>query len=66
MDSGGVVLVKKFFGLTRRITALGVTFALIASASLVSGCNARRELVIYNWGDFIAEDTITNFEKTEV
>ena len=64
MDSGGVVLVKKFFGLTRRITALGVTFALIASASLVSGCNARRELVIYNWGDFIAEDTITNFEKS--
>ena len=59
--SGGV-LVKKHFEIPRRFIAAGLA-SLLVSMLAFTGCDSRRELVIYNWGDFIAEDTITNFEK---
>lgn len=54
---------KKFFGLSRRLATLGVASLIFASAVFSTACDTRKELIIYNWGDFIAEDTITNFEK---
>lgn len=41
--------------------ALSVT---MASSILVfgAGCSKRQKLVIYNWGEYIAEDTISKFE----
>ncbi len=28
-----------------------------------TACDSRKELVVYNWGEYIAEDTISKFEK---
>jgi putrescine transport system substrate-binding protein len=38
---------------------------LIALALPLS-LSAKEELFIYNWSDYIAEDTIANFEKKQV
>ena len=42
------------------VTAVGT----ILTATLLSftGCDKREELIIYNWGEYIAEDTISKFE----
>ena len=52
--------------MTKRLTKLGVSLALVASAVLMAtGARAAdsKVLNIYNWSDYIAEDTIKNFEK---
>ena len=39
------------------------TAAILGSAAIgVTGCDSRQELIIYNWGEYIAEDTIAKFE----
>ncbi len=58
------MLVKKHFGFSRRLAAAGISSFLLFTSVCSTACDSRKELVIYNWGDFIAEDTITNFEKT--
>ncbi len=61
--------------LVRRAAALGL--GLPAIGAMVAACGERKpaaaseealgelepELAIYNWSDYVAEDTITNFEK---
>ncbi len=54
---------KKVIGTFRRIATLGIASMLFASAVFCTSCDSRKELVIYNWGDFIAADTIAKFEK---
>ena len=46
--------------MTRRILS-----AFIAALTLLSGAQAAEEPVlnVYNWSDYIAEDTLANFEK---
>ncbi len=41
-----------------------ISSAAIVTASMLSvtGCDDRQELIIYNWGEYIAEDTIAKFE----
>lgn len=56
-----------------RITAICLTMTLLASIGLSAGCGkslevtdesaGQTEIVLYNWGEYIAEDTIANFEK---
>ena len=57
------MLVKKCVGFSRRLMAIGVSSFLVFASVFSTACDSRKELVIYNWGDFIAEDTITKFEK---
>jgi len=47
---------RKIFSLTA--SAVILTSSLFA----VTGCDKRQELVVYNWGEYIAEDTIEKFE----
>lgn len=52
--------------MTKSLKQLGVSLALVTSAVLAAvGAHAAepKELNIYNWSDYIAEDTIKNFEK---
>ncbi len=50
-----------------RLKQLGVAMALITSALWTAGgaqaADNKKVLNIYNWSDYIAEDTIKNFEK---
>jgi len=58
--------------LLRRIAALGVSIALLASVGFTAACGSslevsdgssgQTEIVLYNWGEYIAEDTIAKFE----
>ncbi len=44
-------------------TAAAVTvFAMAGSIALSCGCSSKKQLIIYNWGEYIAEDTISKFE----
>ena len=48
--------------LRKTAAAIAVT-GLLASTVLVSaGCSNKQKLIIYNWGEYIAEDTISKFE----
>lgn len=48
--------------LRKAAAAIAVT-GLLASTVLVSaGCSNKQKLIIYNWGEYIAEDTISKFE----
>ena len=38
------------------------TFIIIMSLAIPFALHAKEELFIYNWSDYIAEDTIANFE----
>lgn len=53
--------------MAKRLTKLGVSLALAATAAMTAmGAHAAdpaKVLNIYNWSDYIAEDTIKNFEK---
>lgn len=52
--------------MAKSLKQLGVSLALVTSAVLAAvGAHAAepKELNIYNWSDYIAEDTIKNFEK---
>ena len=47
----------------RRIVAGAVvSFMMALNVFAVTGCDNRQDLIIYNWGDYIAEDTIAKFE----
>jgi spermidine/putrescine-binding protein len=55
-----------------RITALVVAASILGSLGLTAGCSkslevsdassGQTEIVLYNWGEYIAEDTIAKFE----
>ena len=45
------------------ISTVGMSLILAAGAVFSTACDSRRELVIYNWNEYIAENTITKFEK---
>ena len=46
----------------RIVAAVAVAFMMAANVFSVTGCDNRQELIIYNWGEYIAEDTIAKFE----
>ena len=45
------------------VSAIGVTVVLAAGSVFSTACDSRKELIIYNWNEYIAENTITKFEK---
>ncbi|MBP5492405.1 MAG: ABC transporter substrate-binding protein [Clostridiales bacterium] len=47
----------------KTFSALGVTALMTATTVFSTACDSRKELVVYNWGEYIAEDTISKFEK---
>jgi len=53
--------------MAKRLTKLGVSLAMVAAAAMTAmGAHAAdpaKVLNIYNWSDYVAEDTIKNFEK---
>jgi putrescine transport system substrate-binding protein len=57
---------KGFGNMKTVFKKLGLVFALSGAALMTSGvqaAEASKVLNIYNWSDYIAEDTIKNFEK---
>ena len=46
----------------RKVIATFAAFVMAGAALLPCGCAKKQQLVIYNWGDYIAEDTIAKFE----
>ncbi len=58
--------------LKRRITSLIVAASILGSLQMTTGCSkslevsdessGQTEIVLYNWGEYIAEDTIAKFE----
>jgi putrescine transport system substrate-binding protein len=53
--------------MAKRLKKLGVSLALVAAAAMTAmsahAADPAKVLNIYNWSDYIAEDTIKNFEK---
>lgn len=47
----------------KTITALILLFTLLVSTAALAGCDTREKIVVYNWGEYIAEDTIARFEE---
>ena len=48
----------------KKIMSMIGTTALMASMVLSFGaCSSKKKLIIYNWGEYIAEDTISKFQK---
>ena len=50
-------------GIKKLVSLMCVTSLVAGAALSVTGCDKRQEVVVYNWGEYIAEDTIANFEK---
>ena len=51
---------KSFKKITSSVMALG----MLASAMFsVTACDNRQQLIVYNWGEYIAEDTIDKFQE---
>ena len=62
-------------GLVRRLARAALAGVILSSLLLASACsttpitvddsqaNEKTQIVVYNWGDYIAEDTIEKFEK---
>jgi len=48
--------------LKKVVSVLSSVAIVTASMLSVTGCDDRQELIIYNWGEYIAEDTIAKFE----
>ena len=47
----------------RKIISILSTACILTGTMLgATGCDSRQELIIYNWGEYIAEDTIAKFE----
>ena len=46
----------------RKVIASATTLIMVGAALLPCGCAKKQQLVIYNWGEYIAEDTIAKFE----
>jgi putrescine transport system substrate-binding protein len=55
--------VNKLKTLTTAVKRIAATGAISAAALCSFGTHAQGVLNIYNWSDYIAEDTIKNFEK---
>ena len=39
------------------------SLVVLASIGFADGASAQDELNVYNWSDYIGEDTVANFEK---
>jgi len=48
--------------LKKMVSVVGSAALLAVSMLGVTACDNRQELIIYNWGEYIAEDTIAKFE----
>lgn len=48
--------------LRKAVSAVAVTGLLASSVLMCAGCSNKQKLIIYNWGEYIAEDTIAKFE----
>ena len=46
----------------RKVIASFAALVMAGAALLPCGCAKKQQLVIYNWGDYIAEDTVAKFE----
>ena len=46
----------------RKVIASLTALVMAGSVILSCGCSKKQQLVIYNWGEYIAEDTIAKFE----
>ena len=46
----------------RKVIASVTAFVMAGSVILSCGCAKKQQLVIYNWGEYIADDTIAKFE----
>jgi len=47
----------------RKLLSASIAAGMMAAAMLgVTACDSRETLIIYNWGEYIAEDTIAKFE----
>lgn len=49
--------------IVRRHITIMTALSLILAVMLVGGCDNRQTIIVYNWGEYIAEDTIAEFEK---
>lgn len=45
------------------IATMLTTVMLISTAIFSTACDNREEIVVYNWGEYIAEETIAKFEE---
>lgn len=50
-------------GVLRRTVSVVTVLSLLFAVMLVGGCDSRQTVIVYNWGEYIAEDTIAEFEK---
>lgn len=55
--------IKKKKNWRKIISTLGLSIVMAAGTVISTACDSRRELVIYNWNEYIAENTVTKFEK---
>ncbi len=46
----------------KALPALILMLTLALSSWTLSACDTRKKIVVYNWGEYIAEDTIAKFE----
>lgn len=46
----------------RKVIASATAMVMAGSMLLPCGCSKKQQLVIYNWGEYIAEETIAKFE----
>lgn len=46
----------------KTIPSLILFFALLISTISMAGCDSRKKIVVYNWGEYIDENTIAKFE----
>ncbi len=46
----------------RKVIAVFASLVMAGAALLPCGCAKKQQLVIYNWGEYIADDTIAKFE----
>lgn len=48
----------------KKLLASAVTVAFIGAVMMsTTACDKKQEIVVYNWGEYIAEDTIAKFEE---
>ena len=46
----------------RKVIASATAMVMTGAMLLPCGCAKKQQLVIYNWGEYIAEETIAKFE----
>lgn len=47
----------------RKMISVVTVLSLLFAVMLAGGCDSRQTVIVYNWGEYIAEDTIAGFEK---